>query len=197
MFSPCSKERKEQHVSGIAEGERGFIDNFTSVVRRENITMRIQTGKTKKSSRFFSAFLLYITGTWGWYSSILSLWANERGANDRQWFSMHSQFSHHCRTSVCVCFGKSFSIKTHIQNKITDSQNRVSFNGNLSHLVQMPYNKQGHLQPDQFAQSPIKPGHKSFQGWGFHHLSEQPGSVFCHSHCKKNKSFPQSLSEVQ
>jgi len=41
------------------------------------------------------------------------------------------------------------------------------------HLAQPPYVEQGHLQPDQIAQSPIQPGLDCFQGWGIHHLSEQ------------------------
>jgi len=40
------------------------------------------------------------------------------------------------------------------------------------HLVQPPCNEQGHLQPDQVAQSPVQPGLECFQGWGIDHLSE-------------------------
>ncbi|KAK4822534.1 hypothetical protein QYF61_015540 [Mycteria americana] len=42
------------------------------------------------------------------------------------------------------------------------------------HLVQPPCNKQGHLQLDQVAQSPVQPDTERFQGWGIYHLSGQP-----------------------
>jgi len=40
------------------------------------------------------------------------------------------------------------------------------------HLAQP--SEQGHLQPDQVAQSPVQPDLECFQGWGIDHLSEQP-----------------------
>jgi len=39
------------------------------------------------------------------------------------------------------------------------------------HLVIPTCGKQGHLQPDQVAQSPVQPGLECFQGWGLHDLS--------------------------
>jgi len=39
-----------------------------------------------------------------------------------------------------------------------------------AHLVQLPCHEQGHLQPDQVAQSPIQPDLECFQGWGIDHL---------------------------
>ena len=38
-------------------------------------------------------------------------------------------------------------------------------------LAQIPDNKQGHLQLDQVAQSPIQPDLQCFQGWGIYHHS--------------------------
>jgi len=52
------------------------------------------------------------------------------------------------------------------------------------HLVQPPCSEQGHLQPDQAAQSPIQPGLECFQGWGMDQLSGQPVAVFYHHNCK-------------
>ena len=37
------------------------------------------------------------------------------------------------------------------------------------HLVQLPCNKQGHLQLDQVAQGLIQPCLESLQGWGTNH----------------------------
>ena len=42
------------------------------------------------------------------------------------------------------------------------------------HLAQPPCSEQGHLQPDQIAQSPVQPGLEYFQGWGSHGFSGQP-----------------------
>jgi len=36
------------------------------------------------------------------------------------------------------------------------------------HPVQPPWNKQGHLQLDQVAQSPVQPNLECFQGWGIY-----------------------------
>ncbi|NXN59955.1 POGZ protein, partial [Rynchops niger] len=45
-----------------------------------------------------------------------------------------------------------------------------------------PCHGQGHLPLDQVAQSPIQPGLKTFQGWGFHPRSGQPVPVSHHPH---------------
>jgi len=45
------------------------------------------------------------------------------------------------------------------------------------HLAQSPCCKQGHLQLDQVAQSPVQPGLECFQGWGLYCLSGQPVPV--------------------
>ena len=52
-----------------------------------------------------------------------------------------------------------------------------------SHLVQPSYRDQGHLQPDQLAQSPIQPGLEYSQGGGSHSFSGQPVPVFHCPHC--------------
>jgi len=43
------------------------------------------------------------------------------------------------------------------------------------HLLQTPCHEQGHLPPDQGAQSPIQPGLEHCQGGGSHSFSGQPG----------------------
>lgn len=45
------------------------------------------------------------------------------------------------------------------------------------HLFPTPCHGQGHLPPDQFAQSPIQPGFEYLQGWGIHNLFKQPVPV--------------------
>ena len=45
------------------------------------------------------------------------------------------------------------------------------------HLIQLLYNEQGHLQLDQAAQGPLQLDHECLQGWGIHHISEQPVPV--------------------
>jgi len=57
-----------------------------------------------------------------------------------------------------------------------------TFRAHLAHTP--PCSKQGHLQPDQVAQSPIQPDLKCFQGCGISHLSGQPVPVFHQPHCK-------------
>ena len=42
------------------------------------------------------------------------------------------------------------------------------------HLVQLPYNEQGHLQLEQAAQSPIQPDLECLQREGIHCFSRQP-----------------------
>ena len=51
------------------------------------------------------------------------------------------------------------------------------------YLVQLPWIKQGYLQLDQAAQSPIQPDLECLQGWGIHHLSGQTVPVPHHSYC--------------
>jgi len=53
------------------------------------------------------------------------------------------------------------------------------------HLAQPPCSEQGHLQPDQVAQSSIQPDLERFQAQGLHYLSGQLVPVFHHPHCKK------------
>jgi len=53
------------------------------------------------------------------------------------------------------------------------------------HLVQPPCSKQGDLQLDQVAQSPVKPDFECFQAWGLRYPSGQPVPVFHHPHGKK------------
>jgi len=45
------------------------------------------------------------------------------------------------------------------------------------HPVHPPCNKQGHLELDQVAQSPLQPDTEFFQRWGIYHLSGQPVPV--------------------
>jgi len=47
-----------------------------------------------------------------------------------------------------------------------------------AHLVPTPCHEQGHLPPDQVAQSSIQPGLEHCQGGGSHSFSGQPGPVF-------------------
>jgi len=53
------------------------------------------------------------------------------------------------------------------------------------HLAPIPCSEQGHLQPDQVAQSPIQPGLECFQGGDTYHFSGQPVLVSHHPPCKK------------
>lgn len=39
------------------------------------------------------------------------------------------------------------------------------------HLVQSPCNEQGHVQPDQVAQSPVHPDVEYLQAWGIFYIS--------------------------
>ena len=55
-----------------------------------------------------------------------------------------------------------------------------------SHLVQLPYNEQGHLQLHQVAQSPAQPVFECLQGWSIHGLP----------HCKKLLPFILSESAL-
>jgi len=52
-------------------------------------------------------------------------------------------------------------------------------------LVQAPCREQGHLQPDQVAQSPIQPDLQCSQGWDIDRLSGQPVPGFRHPHCNE------------
>ena len=49
--------------------------------------------------------------------------------------------------------------------------------GSFKGLVQLPCNKQGHLQLDQDAQGLIQPDTECLQGWDMHHVSKQPVAV--------------------
>lgn len=63
LFSPCLKER-EEHVTGIAEGKRGFIDHFTLIVM-EKLLQSISKLKRQNQGPCSPEFsLLYITGMW-------------------------------------------------------------------------------------------------------------------------------------
>ena len=64
------------------------------------------------------------------------------------------------------------------------------------HLVQHPGSKQGHVQLDQSAQSPVQPDFECLQGWGIDHLSGQPVPVLHHPHCKKFLPYVQSKSTL-
>jgi len=48
-------------------------------------------------------------------------------------------------------------------------------------LAQLPCSKQGHLQLDQVAQSPVQPGLECFQGWDLHCLCVCTASSFLFS----------------
>jgi len=64
LFSPCSKKREEEHVTGIAEGKKGFIDHFTLTVM-EKLLQCIPKLKRQKQGLCSTDFsLLYITGMW-------------------------------------------------------------------------------------------------------------------------------------
>jgi len=54
---------------------------------------------------------------------------------------------------------------------------------------QPPCHQQGHLPPDQVAQSPIQPGLENCQGGGSHSCSEQPVPVARHPHSKEFLSY--------
>ena len=58
------------------------------------------------------------------------------------------------------------------------------------HLVQLPCNEQGRVQPHQVAQGLIQPRLESLQGWGIHHISGQPVPVPQHLYCKSFFLYP-------
>jgi len=64
------------------------------------------------------------------------------------------------------------------------------------HLVQRPCHGQGHLQPDQVAQSPVQAGLEHFQGWGINQLSGQPGPGLHHPHGEEFLPYIQSKSAL-
>jgi len=64
------------------------------------------------------------------------------------------------------------------------------------HLAQPPCSEQGHLQPDQAAQSPVQPGLECFQGWGLHCFSGQPVPVLHHTRGKKFLAYIKSKSTL-
>jgi len=51
-----------------------------------------------------------------------------------------------------------------------------------SHLVPIPCHEQGHLPPEQVAQSPIQPGLEHCRAGGSHSFSGQPVSLPHHPH---------------
>jgi len=72
------------------------------------------------------------------------------------------------------------------QNHRIISVGRDSFKG---HLVQLPYNEQGHLQLHHAAQSPIQPDPECSQGQDIHHQSGQPVPVSHDPYCKKSLPY--------
>lgn len=90
MFPPCLKEREEEHVPGIAEGKRGFIDHFTLIVKEENVTTHIQTGKTKKSSRFFFYFSLVHHWDVGFDIAAFNPAGQMKGVQDTDFLYIHN-----------------------------------------------------------------------------------------------------------
>ena len=53
------------------------------------------------------------------------------------------------------------------------------------HLVHLPCSEQGHLSPEQVAQSPVQPDPEHFQGGGSHSFSRQPVPGPHHPHGKE------------
>ena len=72
----------------------------------------------------------------------------------------------------------------------TESQNALGWKGPLA---QPPCSEQGHLQPDQVAQSPVQPGLQCVQGWGIDHLSGQLVADNNSATIVREKSLPLSL----
>ena len=70
--------------------------------------------------------------------------------------------------------------------KYTESQTGLGWKEPLRSSNSSPLLRQGHLPPDQVAQSPIQPGLECFQGGGIHNLSGQPVPV---SHHPPSKEF--------
>ena len=64
------------------------------------------------------------------------------------------------------------------------------------HLVQLPYNEQGHLQLDQGAQRPIQSDLECLQEWGFYHISGQLVPLPQYPNCKKLLPYIQSRSPL-
>ena len=64
------------------------------------------------------------------------------------------------------------------------------------YLVHPPCSEQGHLQPDQVAQSPVQPGLECSQGWGIDHLPGQPVPGFHHPQHKQFLPYIQSESPL-
>ena len=59
------------------------------------------------------------------------------------------------------------------EGQTTKSQNHFELEGTFKgHLVQLPWNKKGHLQLDQVAQSPVQPELECLQVQDFHHSSQ-------------------------
>ena len=63
---------------------------------------------------------------------------------------------------------------------LPQSQNHWSLEGTFKDLlVQLLCNEQGHLQLDQFAQSPVQPDLECLQGQSIHHFSGQHHYPYC------------------
>ena len=58
------------------------------------------------------------------------------------------------------------------------------------HLVQLPYNVQGHPQLDQVTQSLIQPHLEGLQRWFINDITRQPIPVPLCPHSKKKKKIP-------
>lgn len=50
LLSPFLKERKEEHVTSIAEGKRGFIDHFTLIVMEKLLQCKSKMKRQKQGS---------------------------------------------------------------------------------------------------------------------------------------------------
>ena len=101
----------------------------------------------------------------------------------------------YCRWSLYGCpMGSVISLPCRqiSDHRLIESQNhRVVRIGRVltDHLVPTPCHGQGHLPPDQVAQSPVQPGLEHFQGAGSHSFSGQPGPGPHHPHNKEFLSY--------
>jgi len=99
--------------------------------------------------------------------------------------------------SLCLCLYISLSAKLPIVSiflkyilRYHRTTGRFGLEGTFRrHPAQPPCSKQGHLQLDQGAQSPVKPGLGCLQGWGISHLSGQLLPGFHQPHCIKISSL--------
>jgi len=89
------------------------------------------------------------------------------------------------------------TVKVQVSSHLPETQMGLCLTGSLFHRIiewfglegtlkiiwfQPPCHEQGHLPPDQAAQSSIQPGLEHCQGGGSHSFSGQPGPVFHHPH---------------